>query len=177
MAGCCGVFSRFRRARMSQHHTPCHAPAINHRLLPLESPGPISAVRESWVLMAGRCGSSWFPRARGFFSSHLEKEPWCNVHSVPTVMIVDWPPLVQAGQGQRHQLGKVLGQEDQSALAEQVLDGADGAVVDEADAQQALVAGVAQLVGEQQGEVERGKLIDMLVGGIGGGLTIRKFGL
>ena len=79
-----------------------------------------------------------------------------------TVMIVDWPPLVEAGQGQRHQLGEVLGQEDQGALAEQVLDGVDGAVVDEADAQQALVAGVAQLVGEQQGEVERGKLIDML---------------
>jgi len=64
--------------------------------------------------------------------------------------------------GSRHQLGEVLGQEDQGALAEQVLDGVDGAVVDEGDAQQALVAGVAQLVGEQQGEVERGKLIDML---------------
>ena len=70
---------------------------------------------------------------------------------------------IQAGQGQRHQLGEVLGQKDQGAFGKHVLDGVDDAVVDDVHTQNALIAGIAQFVGKQQGEIERRELIDVLV--------------
>jgi len=73
---------------------------------------------------------------------------------------------MRAGQGERHQLGELLGQEDQGALAELALDGIDKAVDNEGHAQQALVA-VAQLLGEQEGEVEGRQLVGALVMGVG----------
>ena len=100
------------------------------------------------------------PDARGKVAFPVERNTWCKPQTRALSNTAE--RLIQAGQGQRHQLGEVFGQEDQGALAELVLDGVDRAVVDEADAQQALIAGVAQLVGEQQGEVERGKRIDVL---------------
>lgn len=62
----------------------------------------------------------------------------------------------QTGKGQWHQLGEVFGEEDQSAFAEHVLDGVDAAIVGKGHAQQTLVAGVAQFIGEQEGEIEGG---------------------
>jgi len=56
--------------------------------------------------------------------------------------------LIERGQGERHQLGEVLGQEEQAALGELVVDGVDGTVIDEDDTQQALVAGITLFVGE-----------------------------
>lgn len=39
--------------------------------------------------------------------------------------------LIEAGQGERSQLGEVLGQEEQAAFGELIVDGVDGSVVDE----------------------------------------------
>jgi hypothetical protein len=71
--------------------------------------------------------------------------------------------LIQTGKGQWHQLGKVFGEEDQGAFAEHVLDGVDAAIVGKGHTQQALVAGVAQFVGEQEGKVEGRQLVAVLL--------------
>jgi hypothetical protein len=76
--------------------------------------------------------------------------------------------LIQTGKGQWHQLGKVFGEEDQGAFAEHVLDGVDAAIVGKGHTQQALVAGVAQFIGEQEGEIEGRQLVGVLVVGISG---------
>ena len=71
--------------------------------------------------------------------------------------------LKQAGQGQRQQLGKVFRQEDQSAFGKHVLDGIDHTIVNEVHSQDALVAGITEFVGEEQTQVERRQLVDVLV--------------
>ncbi len=76
--------------------------------------------------------------------------------------------LIQTGKGQWHQLGKAFGEEDQGAFAEHVLDGVDAAIVGKGHAQQTLVAGVAQFIGEQEGEIEGRWLVAVLVDGVFG---------
>jgi hypothetical protein len=64
------------------------------------------------------------------------------------------------GPGERGERGEVGADVADGLFGEGVVDGVHGAIGDELDAEEAGEAGIAVLVGEDGGDVERRKLID-----------------